>query len=199
MADHRDLKEADGLHEPKGVEAALAGQIYVANGAGSGSWVTDLAQRPNLLETATTEVAEVSVTAALNPVKISSLYVLYATKDVTGDITIDGNGTITVNTPGYYQLNVVGRTSPAANLGGVNETSALQLWYAGAQPAVTEPQTIRYTHMRDSVARDPVAFSYSRTKNMVAGETLEFYHIGLDASSDVWYDSLITSLIKIGA
>lgn len=27
------------LHEPKGVSTALAGQIYVANGAGSGVWV----------------------------------------------------------------------------------------------------------------------------------------------------------------
>ena len=27
------------LHEPKGVSTALAGQIYVANGAGSGTWV----------------------------------------------------------------------------------------------------------------------------------------------------------------
>lgn len=27
------------LHEPKGVSTALAGQIYVANGSGSGNWV----------------------------------------------------------------------------------------------------------------------------------------------------------------
>ena len=27
------------LHEPKGASTALAGQIYVANGAGSGTWV----------------------------------------------------------------------------------------------------------------------------------------------------------------
>ena len=27
------------LHEPKGVSSALAGQIYVSNGSGSGSWV----------------------------------------------------------------------------------------------------------------------------------------------------------------
>lgn len=27
------------LHEPKGASTALAGQVYIANGAGSGSWV----------------------------------------------------------------------------------------------------------------------------------------------------------------
>ena len=28
------------IHEPKGVAAATSGQIYVANGSGSGTWVT---------------------------------------------------------------------------------------------------------------------------------------------------------------
>lgn len=35
--EHKDLPNAD-LHEPKGVSAASSGQIYVANGSGSGSW-----------------------------------------------------------------------------------------------------------------------------------------------------------------
>lgn len=38
MTVHRNLTGAD-LHEPKGVETALAGMVYVANGSGSGSWV----------------------------------------------------------------------------------------------------------------------------------------------------------------
>lgn len=37
MATHASLTGAD-LHEPKGVAAATNGQVYVANGAGSGSW-----------------------------------------------------------------------------------------------------------------------------------------------------------------
>ena len=37
MASHKDLTGAD-LHEPKGVAAASAGQVYVADGAGSGAW-----------------------------------------------------------------------------------------------------------------------------------------------------------------
>lgn len=36
---HRNLTGAD-LHEPKGASTALAGQIYVSNGAGSGAWVS---------------------------------------------------------------------------------------------------------------------------------------------------------------
>ena len=35
---HSALTGAD-LHEPKGVAAAAAGEVYLSNGAGSGSWV----------------------------------------------------------------------------------------------------------------------------------------------------------------
>lgn len=35
---HRNLTGAD-LHEPKGADTALSGQVYVSNGAGSGSWL----------------------------------------------------------------------------------------------------------------------------------------------------------------
>lgn len=37
MAQHKDLTGSD-LHEPKGVSTASAGQVYVADGAGSGAW-----------------------------------------------------------------------------------------------------------------------------------------------------------------
>lgn len=37
MALHKDLTGAD-LHEPKGIATATSGQIYVADGAGSGTW-----------------------------------------------------------------------------------------------------------------------------------------------------------------
>lgn len=37
MAHHKDLTGTD-LHEPKGVASASSGQVYVANGSGSGGW-----------------------------------------------------------------------------------------------------------------------------------------------------------------
>ncbi len=39
MALHKDLT-GDELHESKGVAEATAGTVYVANGAGSGAWVS---------------------------------------------------------------------------------------------------------------------------------------------------------------
>ena len=35
---HSSLTDSDGLHEPKGVASATSGDVYVADGAGSGSW-----------------------------------------------------------------------------------------------------------------------------------------------------------------
>ena len=37
MAQHKDLTGAE-LHEPKGADSASDGDVYVANGAGSGAW-----------------------------------------------------------------------------------------------------------------------------------------------------------------
>jgi hypothetical protein len=39
MVAHASLTGAD-LHEPKGVASATSGQVYVANGSGSGVWTT---------------------------------------------------------------------------------------------------------------------------------------------------------------
>jgi hypothetical protein len=45
--EHR-LLTGNSLHEPKGVETATNGQVYVANGAGSGTW-RDIASGNNYL------------------------------------------------------------------------------------------------------------------------------------------------------
>lgn len=39
MALHKDLTGTD-LHEPKGIAAASSGQVYVADGLGSGAWTS---------------------------------------------------------------------------------------------------------------------------------------------------------------
>jgi hypothetical protein len=55
MAHHKDLTGTD-LHEPKGVATASSGQVYVANGSGSGAW-TD---RPSVGYALTRAIADVS-------------------------------------------------------------------------------------------------------------------------------------------
>lgn len=49
---HNQLTGAD-LHEPKGVATATVGQVYIADGAGSGDW-TDLGQWTRVVKSANT-------------------------------------------------------------------------------------------------------------------------------------------------
>lgn len=55
MAAHKDLTGAD-LHEPKGASSASAGQVYVADGSGSGAW-TDM---PSAQVALTRVIADIS-------------------------------------------------------------------------------------------------------------------------------------------
>jgi hypothetical protein len=72
MPEHKDITDPQ-IHEPKGVASAAAGQIYVADGAGSGSWTNQqvIADRAvhgwwdyNDLATATTPIPLTSGVAA---------------------------------------------------------------------------------------------------------------------------------------
>lgn len=61
---HRDLTGTE-LHEPKGVESALSGTVYVANGSGSGSW-TNLGGNRVTLTTLTSEGGNLTIPTGAN-------------------------------------------------------------------------------------------------------------------------------------
>lgn len=61
---HRDLTGAE-LHEPKGVESALSGTVYVANGSGSGVW-SNLGGDRVTLNTLTSEGGNLTIPTGAN-------------------------------------------------------------------------------------------------------------------------------------
>lgn len=61
---HRDLTGAE-LHEPKGVESALSGTVYVANGSGSGVW-SNLGGDRVTLTTLTSEGGNLTIPTGAN-------------------------------------------------------------------------------------------------------------------------------------
>lgn len=61
---HRDLTGAE-LHEPKGVESALSGTVYVANGSGSGVW-SNLGGNRVTLTTLTSEGGNLTIPTGAN-------------------------------------------------------------------------------------------------------------------------------------
>jgi hypothetical protein len=47
---HSQITDALGIHEPKGISTATAGEVYVADGAGSGSWQSIDAATPSYVD-----------------------------------------------------------------------------------------------------------------------------------------------------
>lgn len=88
---HKDIPDGE-RHEPKGVSTALSGAVYVANGAGSGTWVTREEAYGELFESAKTisvAVADTYYPIAGVSAGLSSNLTLNAT---TGELTIDSAG-----------------------------------------------------------------------------------------------------------
>jgi hypothetical protein len=97
MAQHKDLSGSD-LHEPKGITSATNKQVYVANGAGSGSWVGQKAfftGTLNLTSTATTLIFPFTLNATVT--KITAVLSGALTGSTT-TITATKNGTTTAGT-----------------------------------------------------------------------------------------------------
>lgn len=128
--EHRSLT-GDSLHEPKGIESASSGAVYVANGSGSGSWVsrfsglftanqlTVTGTIPDISATGSSFFAAVPAKSQLTKVTV----VLSATIAGTNSIvTIYKNNiaqtpTITVNTSGSGPgVATVATVSPAISL-----------------------------------------------------------------------------------
>lgn len=65
------------LHEPKGVASAGAGELYYANGTGSGSWLPSHVHCTADAGFNTAGVASVSVSTAQTPIVPTSGYTLY--------------------------------------------------------------------------------------------------------------------------
>lgn len=124
MTEHR-LLTGDSLHEPKGVENATSGQVYIANGSGSGAWTDRLSGIYNLnsfglsgtIPDVSTSGSSFYVTV---PVK-ATLVKLYA---VLGASISGANATVTILKNGVAQTPTL--TVPFAGSGaGVASTLAI--------------------------------------------------------------------------
>lgn len=63
MPEHKDLTGAN-LHEPKGADSASEGQIYIADGLGSGVWRSNAWNTHGVMKIEANTTAEVTPTAA---------------------------------------------------------------------------------------------------------------------------------------
>jgi len=104
---HKDLTGAE-LHEPKGVDAAGAGQIYVADGAGSGNWEPGVVSAYACLRV-NSDQTTTGMTTAYQEINNASLGINWSglIVDPNGKITGDlANGYLTMTEAGTYQMNI---------------------------------------------------------------------------------------------
>ena len=111
MAHHKDLTGSD-LHEPKGAASASSGQVYVADGAGSGAWTAP-------------KVAYYALTKTFSDV--STAADLYVGIPVAGTITrIEGVLEAAITTA---------NSAVTFSIGGVSvDSSALTVAFSGSAP-----------------------------------------------------------------
>ncbi len=90
------------IHEPKGVSSAAAGKVYVANGAGSGSWLYPSGHAyADMYITGSSTAQTLSAASAKAKLNPTGAWTANGFQAATIDAT---NGHITVATGGVYQL-----------------------------------------------------------------------------------------------
>lgn len=96
------------LHEPKGCSTALAGQIYVANGTGSGVWVENSRAFGGYLTFSTSSPYSHSVTTSdtvLNPsFSVSTNNGFTGLASPNARVRYDGTETIAASLDGFFSL-----------------------------------------------------------------------------------------------
>jgi len=103
--EHKDITGAD-LHEPKGASSASAGEIFVADGAGSGSWEnTSISQHGemditnNTTATAVTAAVDVTLNTDSDYVKVTASWASAHEHNVTFNVD-----ELVVAIDGFYEI-----------------------------------------------------------------------------------------------
>lgn len=143
------------IHEPRGISAALTGTAYLANGLGSGAWTVVPSEGHNAH---TMVVIGGNHTSDQGPsVTDTPHQVLFGPGGtVTGDITINANGSMTVTTAGSYlflmNLNY-GRTTSSGTaelnvrvlINGTQLGGSGNTWLANSDSRITKTSTFTLT------------------------------------------------------
>jgi hypothetical protein len=137
---HKLITDPD-IHEPKGVAASTANKVYVADGAGSGTW------------------------KKLSPPQLSGL----TTNGTAGDtITVDGSGNFVFAGAPHGAVNFYNLASPYTLTYPSTFTKLAPTTTAGGVPAqFTEATTARLTYTGTDTV--PVSVTYSVSLDQTAG------------------------------
>jgi hypothetical protein len=156
--EHKDIPNSD-LHEPKDISNALQNEVYIADGASSGSW----GAYP-IGATAVSSVFSAASASDQQPVGLDiPLQVEFGAAQSTPDFFLDTAGGLTVNTSGVYLVNFAGRMARTVSAG--TATVMIRYLVNGAAQPFTTAQTL------ESGAFS-IPFTSGRTLSLTAGDVL---------------------------
>lgn len=102
--EHDSIPNAD-IHEPKGIVSATSGQLYYANGLGSGAWTDETDQIAGI--TVTRLIDAESVAASQLPTGLDTpLQIEFGPAVTTTDASLSAAGALTINTTGTYRIKI---------------------------------------------------------------------------------------------
>ena len=160
------------IHEPKGVSSASSGQVYVANGSGSGSWTytSGHAYGELFIDAGVTSqtLPASSATAKLNP---TGEWTTNGNKNITLSAA---NGTITVQQAGEYQLTFYISFTTASIASG----ATYNFHYA----VNGTPSTRKITVSKNTSGADKLSVSATGFASLSASDVVSIY-VGGDGTS----------------
>ena len=131
--EHSTLTGSD-LHEPKGASSASTGQIYIANGSGSGTWTAH--HNRCVLTVRIDDISSADIVYVVTPIAgtISKIYSVINAAITSGDATVTAklgstaltNGAITIAHSGSAAATVDSCTPTANNTVTVGQAITLQ-------------------------------------------------------------------------
>lgn len=189
--EHKDIPDAQ-LHEPKGVASASEGDVYVADGVGSGSWTSPELEGQALAATGSVPIKQAgggvawSIPAAFDPAycevdKSESIVSLTGSTEVsvTGaffddyvadKFTLTGGTSLTVVETGIYVAHWSIGLKPQSAVGATNEIIEARLLINGT---VSNPfRIVPITIMKNAAIDDPFMIGGNRILDLTAGDVL---------------------------
>lgn len=172
------------IHEPKGVASASAGQIYTADGAGSGNWAStqlDVHGQMDIIGNSTTLPTTAAADSTLNTdsdySKVSGVWQSPVGTVNTGvSFSVDK---LVVPTAGTYYLNLwMSFTSPNSSVSGfkfaINDTTPYSVPKLKRSSTASTDWGVASAHtLLDLSANDTISLYYANTVTNATGILIE--------------------------
>lgn len=178
---------AGEIHEPKGIASATAGQTYIADGAGSGTWKLEQSYGEMVIIQNTT--GQVLTAASDATLHTNSDYVQITTGWTAGEtdgITYASSG-LTVPVTGLYKLTAWFNQTSSVN----NVLTGIKFAVNGTIPAAGTVPTLR---RKIGTGADVGSLSGSKLVSLTEGDTVTLY-MACDTNATI---TITASVVDLG-